>query len=161
MVVGLEVHVQLRTRSKAFCGCSTDFGAPPNTNTCPVCLALPGALPVLNERAAELATRAALGLGCKINPVSVFARKNYFYPDLPKGYQISQFDQPLATGGSVVIGKTADGKDLQIGITRLHIEKAAGKWIHIPYPGATAIVLNRPGLPLMEIAREDRTVPRL
>ncbi len=154
MVVGLEVHVQLRTRSKAFCGCSTDFGAPPNTNTCPVCLALPGALPVLNERAAELATRAALGLGCKINPVSVFARKNYFYPDLPKGYQISQFDQPLATGGSVVIGKTADGKDLQIGITRLHMEEDAGKSIHDRYPGATAIDLNRSGVPLIEIVSE-------
>src|SRR5436190_9666049 len=154
MVVGLEVHVQLKTRSKAFCGCSADFGAPPNVNTCPVCLALPGALPVLNERAAELATRAALGLGCKINPVSVFARKNYFYPDLPKGYQISQFDQPLATGGAVVIGKTADGKDLQIGITRLHMEEDAGKSIHDRYPGATAIDLNRSGVPLIEIVSE-------
>ena len=105
MVVGLEVHVQLKTRTKAFCGCSTDFGAPPNVNTCPVCLALPGALPVLNEHAVQLAVRAALGLGCQIDPISVFARKNYFYPDLPKGYQISQFDQPLAVGGSVVIGQ--------------------------------------------------------
>ena len=121
MVVGLEVHVQLKTRSKAFCGCSTDFGAPPNVNTCPTCLALPGALPVLNERAVELATRAALGLGCTVNPTSVFARKNYFYPDLPKGYQISQFDQPLASGGSVVIGKSEKGTDIQIGITRLHM----------------------------------------
>jgi aspartyl-tRNA(Asn)/glutamyl-tRNA(Gln) amidotransferase subunit B len=154
MVVGLEVHVQLKTRTKAFCGCSTDFGAPPNTNTCPVCLALPGALPVLNERAVELATRAALGLGCKINPVSVFARKNYFYPDLPKGYQISQFDQPLASGGSVVIGKTEDGKPVQIGITRLHMEEDAGKSIHDRYPGATAIDLNRAGVPLVEIVSE-------
>ncbi|MFL5486502.1 MAG: Asp-tRNA(Asn)/Glu-tRNA(Gln) amidotransferase subunit GatB [Gemmatimonadaceae bacterium] len=154
MVVGLEVHVQLKTRTKAFCGCSTDFGAAPNTNTCPVCLALPGALPVLNKRAVELATRAAIGLGCKVNPTSVFARKNYFYPDLPKGYQISQFDQPLATGGRVVIGKTLDGNDLQIGITRLHMEEDAGKSIHDRYPAATAIDLNRAGVPLIEIVSE-------
>jgi len=154
MVVGLEVHVQLKTRTKAFCGCSTDFGAPPNVNTCPVCLALPGALPVLNERAVELATRAALGLGCKVNPVSIFARKNYFYPDLPKGYQISQFDQPLATGGSVAIGKNDAGADVQIGITRLHMEEDAGKSIHDRYPGATAIDLNRAGVPLIEIVSE-------
>ena len=154
MVVGLEVHVQLKTRTKAFCGCSTDFGAPPNVNTCPVCLALPGALPVLNERAVELAARAAHGLGCKIDPVSVFARKNYFYPDLPKGYQISQFDQPLATGGSVVIGKDEKGADIHIGITRLHMEEDAGKSIHDRYPGATAIDLNRSGVPLIEIVSE-------
>jgi aspartyl-tRNA(Asn)/glutamyl-tRNA(Gln) amidotransferase subunit B len=154
MVVGLEVHVQLKTRTKAFCGCSTDFGGPPNANTCPVCLALPGALPVLNERAVELATRAALGLGCKVNPESVFARKNYFYPDLPKGYQISQFDQPLATGGTVAIGKDEKGADVQIGITRLHMEEDAGKSIHDRYPGATAIDLNRSGVPLVEIVSE-------
>ena len=154
MVVGLEVHVQLKTRTKAFCGCSADFGAVPNVNTCPVCLALPGALPVLNERAVELATRAALGLGCKINPLSVFARKNYFYPDLPKGYQISQFDQPLATGGSVVIGKSEKGEELRVGITRLHMEEDAGKSIHDRYPGATAIDLNRAGVPLVEIVSE-------
>jgi aspartyl-tRNA(Asn)/glutamyl-tRNA(Gln) amidotransferase subunit B len=154
MVVGLEVHVQLKTRTKAFCGCSTDFGGAPNVNTCPVCLALPGALPVLNERAVELATRAALGLGCKVNPESVFARKNYFYPDLPKGYQISQFDQPLATGGTVAIGKDEKGADVQIGITRLHMEEDAGKSIHDRYPGATAIDLNRSGVPLVEIVSE-------
>jgi len=154
MVVGLEVHVQLKTRTKAFCGCSADFGAPPNVNTCPVCLALPGALPVLNEHAVELAVRAALGLGCKIDPVSVFARKNYFYPDLPKGYQISQFDQPLATGGSVVIGKTEKGSDIRIGVTRLHMEEDAGKSIHDRYPGATAIDLNRAGVPLIEVVSE-------
>src|ERR1700736_146989 len=154
MVVGLEVHVQLKTRTKAFCGCSTDFGAPPNVNTCPVCLALPGALPVLNEKAGEVATRAALGLGCRVNPVSIFARKNYFYPDLPKGYQISQFDQPLATGGSVAIGKHERGGDVQIGITRLHMEEDAGKSIHDRYPGATAIDLNRAGVPLIEIVSE-------
>jgi aspartyl-tRNA(Asn)/glutamyl-tRNA(Gln) amidotransferase subunit B len=154
MVVGLEVHVQLKTRTKAFCACSTDFGAPPNVNTCPTCLALPGALPVLNQRAVELATRAALGLGCKVNPVSVFARKNYFYPDLPKGYQISQFDQPLATGGTVAIAKSEAGADVLIGITRLHMEEDAGKSIHDRFPGATAIDLNRAGVPLIEIVSE-------
>jgi aspartyl-tRNA(Asn)/glutamyl-tRNA(Gln) amidotransferase subunit B len=154
MVVGLEVHVQLKTRTKAFCGCSADFGAAPNTNVCPVCLALPGALPVLNEHAVELAVRAALGLGCTVNPISVFARKNYFYPDLPKGYQISQFDQPLATGGSVVIGKTEQETDIRIGITRLHMEEDAGKSIHDRYPGQTAIDLNRAGVPLIEIVSE-------
>ena len=154
MVVGLEVHVQLKTRTKAFCGCSTDFGAPPNQNTCPVCLALPGALPVLNEHAVELAVRAALGLGCRIDPISVFARKNYFYPDLPKGYQISQFDQPIAIGGSVVIGQSDKGSDLRIGITRLHMEEDAGKSIHDRYPGETAIDLNRAGVPLIEIVSE-------
>jgi aspartyl-tRNA(Asn)/glutamyl-tRNA(Gln) amidotransferase subunit B len=154
MVVGLEVHVQLKTRTKAFCGCSADFGAPPNVNTCPVCLALPGALPVLNGHAVELATRAALGLGCKIDPVSIFARKNYFYPDLPKGYQISQFDQPLATGGSVVIGKDGEGNDIRVRITRLHMEEDAGKSIHDRYQGVTAIDLNRSGVPLIEIVSE-------
>jgi aspartyl-tRNA(Asn)/glutamyl-tRNA(Gln) amidotransferase subunit B len=154
MVVGLEVHVQLKTRTKAFCGCSADFGAAPNVNTCPVCLALPGALPVLNGHAVELATRAALGLGCRINPVSIFARKNYFYPDLPKGYQISQFDQPLATGGSLVIGKDGNGKDVRVGITRLHMEEDAGKSIHDRYAGLTAIDLNRSGVPLIEIVSE-------
>jgi aspartyl-tRNA(Asn)/glutamyl-tRNA(Gln) amidotransferase subunit B len=154
MVVGLEVHVQLKTRTKAFCGCSADFGGPPNVNTCPVCLALPGALPVLNEHAVELAVRAALGLGCRIDAISVFARKNYFYPDLPKGYQISQFDQPLAVGGSVVIGQSDRGTDLRIGITRLHMEEDAGKSVHDRYPGETAIDLNRAGVPLIEIVSE-------
>jgi aspartyl-tRNA(Asn)/glutamyl-tRNA(Gln) amidotransferase subunit B len=154
MVVGLEVHVQLKTRTKAFCGCSADFGAPPNTNVCPVCLALPGALPVLNEHAVELAVRAAVGLGCRIDPVSIFARKNYFYPDLPKGYQISQFDQPLAVGGSVVVERSEKGTDLRIGITRLHMEEDAGKSIHDRYPGETAIDLNRAGVPLIEIVSE-------
>jgi aspartyl-tRNA(Asn)/glutamyl-tRNA(Gln) amidotransferase subunit B len=154
MVVGLEVHVQLKTRTKAFCACSADFGARPNVNTCPVCLALPGALPVLNGHAVELATRAALGLGCTVNPVSIFARKNYFYPDLPKGYQISQFDQPLATGGCIVIGKSENGNDIRIGITRVHMEEDAGKSIHDRYPGATAIDLNRAGVPLIEIVSE-------
>ena len=152
MVVGLEVHVQLKTRSKAFCGCSTDFGAAPNSNTCPICLALPGALPVLNEKAVELASRAALALGCTLHPVSIFARKNYFYPDLPKGYQITQFDQPLATGGKVEI-ETADGRKT-IGVTRVHMEEDAGKSLHDRFTGATAIDLNRAGVPLIEIVSE-------
>jgi aspartyl-tRNA(Asn)/glutamyl-tRNA(Gln) amidotransferase subunit B len=153
MVVGLEVHVQLKTRSKAFCGCSTDFGAAPNVNTCPVCLALPGSLPVLNEQAVELATRAAIALGCTVNRRSIFARKNYFYPDLPKGYQISQYDEPLATGGSLSIS-AAGGITRKIGITRLHLEEDAGKSIHDRYAGATAIDLNRSGVPLIEIVSE-------
>ncbi len=152
MVVGLEVHVQLKTRSKAFCGCSTDFGSAPNINTCPICLALPGALPVLNEKAVELAARAAIALGCKLHPVSIFARKNYFYPDLPKGYQISQFDQPLATGGSVDIVTAAGAK--KVGVTRVHMEEDAGKSLHDKYPAVTAIDLNRAGVPLIEIVSE-------
>ena len=154
MVVGLEVHVQLRTRTKAFCNCSTSFGDPPNVNTCPVCLALPGALPVLNARAVELAVRAALALGCTINPTSIFARKNYFYPDLPKGYQISQYDRPLASGGRLAIGGGEDGRELAVGITRVHMEEDAGKSLHDRYPGATAIDLNRAGVPLIEIVSE-------
>ena len=154
MVVGLEVHVQLKTRTKAFCACSTEYGAAPNTNTCPVCLGLPGALPVLNERAVSLATRAALALGCTIAETSIFARKNYFYPDLPKGYQISQFDRPLAENGSLAIGVRADGSDLSVGITRVHMEEDAGKSIHDRYPGFTAIDLNRAGVPLIEIVSE-------
>ncbi|MGE5749399.1 MAG: Asp-tRNA(Asn)/Glu-tRNA(Gln) amidotransferase subunit GatB [Gemmatimonas sp.] len=152
MVVGLEVHVQLKTKSKAFCGCSTDFGAAPNSNTCPVCLALPGALPVLNEKAVELASRAALALGCTLHPTSIFARKNYFYPDLPKGYQISQFDQPLATNGHLSIQVGDEQKS--IGITRVHMEEDAGKSLHDRYPGETAIDLNRAGVPLIEIVSE-------
>ncbi|MDE3171741.1 MAG: Asp-tRNA(Asn)/Glu-tRNA(Gln) amidotransferase subunit GatB [Gemmatimonadota bacterium] len=148
MVVGLEVHVQLKTATKAFCGCSTAFGDPPNTNVCPVCLALPGALPVLNGHAVELAARAALALECTVHPVSVFARKNYFYPDLPKGYQISQFDRPLATHGRLAAGHRV------VGITRVHMEEDAGKSVHDRYPGVTAIDLNRSGVPLIEIVSE-------
>ena len=154
MVVGLEVHVQLKTRTKAFCACSASYGALPNVNTCPVCLALPGALPVLNERAVELATRAALALHCTVHPVSVFARKNYFYPDLPKGYQISQFDRPLATEGFVDIGQRADGSPRRVGVTRVHMEEDAGKSVHDRFAGATAIDLNRAGVPLIEIVSE-------
>ena len=149
MVVGLEVHVQLKTRTKAFCRCSTSFGDPPNTNSCPVCLALPGALPVLNARAVKLATRAALALGLEVHERSVFARKNYFYPDLPKGYQISQFDKPLAERGTLAIG---GGRS--IGITRIHMEEDAGKSVHDRFPGFTAIDLNRAGVPLIEIVSE-------
>ncbi len=154
MVVGLEVHVQLKTASKAFCGCSTNFGAPPNQNTCPVCLALPGALPVLNARAVELALRVALGFGFTVNPRSIFARKNYFYPDLPKGYQISQHDKPIAEHGSLDIGLTVDGAPRIIGITRAHMEEDAGKSIHDRYESATAVDLNRSGVPLVEIVSE-------
>src|SRR5687767_10666805 len=149
-VIGLETHVQLRTRSKMFCGCSTAFGAPPNTQVCPVCLGLPGALPVPNGAAIGLAVRGALALGCTVHPRSVFARKNYFYPDLPKGYQISQFDQPLATNGLLSFLSSERGV-VTAGIIRLHIEEDAGKSIHDRFPKATAVDLNRSGVPLIEI----------
>ena len=154
MVVGLEVHLQLDTATKAFCNCSTAFGDAPNANTCPVCLALPGALPVLNRRAVELSARAALALGCTVHTTSVFARKNYFYPDLPKGYQISQFDQPLATCGIVQIGETDAGAPITVGVTRVHMEEDAGKSLHDRFPRETAIDLNRAGVPLVEIVSE-------
>jgi aspartyl-tRNA(Asn)/glutamyl-tRNA(Gln) amidotransferase subunit B len=154
MVVGLEVHVQLKTRSKAFCGCSADFGAPPNVNTCPVCLALPGALPVINAEAVRLAVRAAIALECTINLKSVFARKNYFYPDLPKGYQISQYDQPLAVHGTLHARIPGEAATHDIAITRLHMEEDAGKSVHDRYPRKTAIDLNRAGVPLIEIVSE-------
>jgi aspartyl-tRNA(Asn)/glutamyl-tRNA(Gln) amidotransferase subunit B len=152
-VIGLEVHVQLRTRTKMFCADRTTFGDPPNTNVCPVCLGLPGALPVPNGEAIRLGTRAALALGCTVHQTSVFARKNYFYPDLPKGYQISQFDRPLATGGSVHFDSTERGR-LRVGITRLHLEEDAGKLLHDRFPGKTAVDLNRAGIPLAEIVSE-------
>jgi aspartyl-tRNA(Asn)/glutamyl-tRNA(Gln) amidotransferase subunit B len=154
-VIGLEVHVQLLTASKIFCSCSTRFGAPPNTNVCPVCLGLPGALPVLNKKAVEFATLAAMALNCRINETSVFARKNYFYPDLPKGYQISQYDKPLAEQGFIGIKTEAEKK--KIGITRVHLEEDAGKSLHEGFPDAaekTAIDLNRSGVPLIEIVSE-------
>ena len=149
-VIGLETHVQLRTRSKMFCGCSTAFGAPPNTQVCPVCLGLPGALPAANGAAIGLAVRGALALGCTVHPKSVFARKNYFYPDLPKGYQISQFDQPLATNGTLSFLSSERGV-VNAGVVRLHIEEDAGKSIHDRFPKATAVDLNRSGVPLIEI----------
>jgi aspartyl-tRNA(Asn)/glutamyl-tRNA(Gln) amidotransferase subunit B len=149
-VIGLEVHVQLATRSKLFCRCSTAFGDAPNTNICPVCLGLPGALPVANEAAIRLATRAAVALGCTVHETSRFARKNYFYPDLPKGYQISQFDRPLATRGRVACESPERGA-IEIPIERLHVEEDAGKSVHDRIPGKTAIDLNRAGVPLAEI----------
>jgi aspartyl-tRNA(Asn)/glutamyl-tRNA(Gln) amidotransferase subunit B len=164
-VIGLEVHAQLLTRSKLFCSCSTQFGAPPNSNTCPVCLALPGALPVLNREAVAMALKAAMALGCRVNEVSIFARKNYFYPDLPKGYQISQYDRPLAEQGRVVVlsgeraetGKIVDRREKAFGITRLHMEDDAGKSIHEGVPDTDSksfVNLNRSGVPLVEIVSE-------
>src|SRR3981189_1778202 len=155
-VIGLEVHVQLATRTKIFCGCPTSFGAPPNTNVCPVCLGLPGALPVLSRHAVELAIEAALALNCKVNPRSIFARKNYFYPDLPKGYQISQYDLPLAEHGWLEVPAAAGGSK-RIGITRLHMEEDAGKSWHEGFPDSasrTYVDLNRCGTPLVEIVSE-------
>lgn len=152
-VIGLEVHVQLRTRTKMFCGNRTTFGDPPNTNVCPVCLGLPGALPVPNAEAIRLAVRGAIALGCTVHETSVFARKNYFYPDLPKGYQISQFDRPLATGGTVTFESPDRGR-MEVGITRLHVEEDAGKLLHDRIPGKTAVDLNRAGTPLAEIVSE-------
>ncbi len=154
-VIGLEVHVQLLTATKIFCSCSTHFGAPANTNVCPVCLGLPGALPVLNRKAVEFAVLAAIALNCRIHETSIFARKNYFYPDLPKGYQISQYDKPLAEFGWITIPAGAGGK--KIGITRLHLEEDAGKSLHEGFAAATettAIDLNRSGVPLIEIVSE-------
>src|SRR5262249_55153400 len=151
-VIGLEVHVQLLTASKIFCSCSTRFGAPANTNVCPVCLGLPGALPVLNRGAVEFAVLAAITLNCRINEVSIFARKNYFHPDLPKGYQVSQCDKPLAEHGFIEVNSA--GKSKKIGITRLHLEEDAGKSLHEGFPNAgasTGIDLNRSGVPLIEI----------
>ncbi len=152
-VVGLEVHVQLLTSSKLFCGCSSRFGDPPNTHVCPVCLGLPGALPVPNEQAVRLAARAALALGCTVHPRSSFARKHYFYPDLPKGYQITQFEEPLATGGALQCASPERGP-IAVRIERLHLEEDAGKSFHDRVPGMTAVDLNRAGVPLIEIVSE-------
>ncbi len=154
-VIGLEVHIQLLTVTKIFCSCSARFGAPPNASVCPVCLGLPGALPVLNRKAVEFAVLAAMALNCRVNQTSIFARKNYFYPDLPKGYQISQYDKPLAEFGAIDI--TTDGGSKKIGITRLHLEEDAGKSLHEGFPDSaekTAIDLNRSGVPLIEIVSE-------
>ncbi len=154
-VIGLEVHVQLATKTKIFCGCPTSFGAPPNTNVCPVCLGLPGALPVLNRKAVEMAVKAALALNCTVRPVSRLARKNYFYPDLPKGYQISQYDEPLAEHGWVEI--LVNGAKKRVGVTRVHIEDDAGKSLHEGFPDSdryTYVDLNRCGTPLIEIVSE-------
>lgn len=154
-VIGLEVHVQLASRTKIFCGCATSFAAPPNTNVCPVCLGLPGALPTLNKTAVELGIRAALALNCQVRSFSRFARKNYFYPDLPKGYQISQYDQPLAEHGfvDIIVGETPK----RIGVTRVHMEDDAGKSIHDGFKDSdrySYVDLNRSGTPLIEIVSE-------
>jgi aspartyl-tRNA(Asn)/glutamyl-tRNA(Gln) amidotransferase subunit B len=164
-VIGLEIHAQLSTESKIFCGCSTRFGDEPNANTCPVCLGLPGSLPVLNWRAVELGARAALALGLKVNEVSIFARKNYFYPDLPKGYQISQYDRPFSAEGMLEImtaerdegGHARDWRPLTVRVTRLHLEEDAGKNVHEGLPETdrySYIDLNRAGTPLAEIVTE-------
>ena len=151
-VIGLEIHVQLRTEQKLFCADSTRFGDAPNTNVCPVCLGLPGALPTINREAVGLAVRTALAFGCTVHQTSIFARKNYFYPDLPKGYQISQFERPLATGGVFEV-ETEEGPH-PVRIRRIHMEEDAGKSIHDRYPGATAVDLNRTGTPLIEMVSE-------
>jgi aspartyl-tRNA(Asn)/glutamyl-tRNA(Gln) amidotransferase subunit B len=149
-VIGLEVHAQLLTQSKLFCSCSTNFGAPPNTNVCPVCLGLPGSLPVLNQRAVEMAVSAAIALDCTISETSIFARKNYFYPDLPKGYQISQFEEPFSKHGHLEIELESGRK--RVGITRVHMEEDAGKNVHAI--GDSLVDLNRAGVPLVEIVGE-------
>ncbi|MFF2483254.1 Asp-tRNA(Asn)/Glu-tRNA(Gln) amidotransferase subunit GatB [Paenibacillus sp. NPDC058071] len=151
-VVGLEVHVELHTNSKIFCGCSTAFGAPANTHTCPVCLGHPGVLPVLNKQAVEYAMKAAMALNCEIADISKFDRKNYFYPDSPKAYQISQFDQPIGENGWIDI--EVDGKTKRIGITRLHLEEDAGKLTHVDGGYASLVDFNRVGTPLVEIVSE-------
>ena len=154
-VIGLEVHVQLATATKIFCSCPAGFGAPPNTNVCPVCLGMPGALPVLSRHAVELAIKGGLALNCRIRPESRFARKNYFYPDLPKGYQISMFDEPLAEHGYVDI--VVDGVTKRIGVTRVHMEDDAGKSVHEGFRDSdrySYVDLNRSGTPLIEIVSE-------
>src|SRR5436190_4441390 len=156
-VIGLEIHAHLLTASKIFCGCSTAFGASPNTHVCPVCLGFPGALPVLNHAAVDCAIRASLALGCDINETSIFARKNYFYPDLPKGYQISQYERPLATGGVIAAGSDYWTPDYDIRITRIHMEEDAGKLLHDGFPDSgrrSYVDLNRAGTPLVEIVTE-------
>ena len=155
IIIGLEVHVQLKTQSKIFCSCPTEFGRPANENTCPICLGMPGVLPVLNKKAIQLAMRACLSTNCRIAPVNRFARKNYFYPDLPKGYQISQFELPLGLGGHVNI--RINGAKKKIGLTRIHMEEDAGKLIHgenLGSPGKSYVDFNRTGVPLVEIVSE-------
>jgi aspartyl-tRNA(Asn)/glutamyl-tRNA(Gln) amidotransferase subunit B len=151
VVIGLEVHAQLLTKTKLFCGCSTNFGQPPNTNVCPVCLGLPGSLPVINGAAVEMAVKTALALGCTVHESSIFARKNYFYPDLPKGYQISQFEEPFSTQGHLDI--EVEGQTKRVGITRAHMEEDAGKNVH-GMGGDSIVDLNRAGVPLCEIVGE-------
>ena len=151
-VIGLEIHAQLKTTSKIFCGCSTEFGAAPNTHTCPVCLGMPGVLPVLNRKVVDFAIRMGLACQCEIASESRFARKNYFYPDLPKGYQISQYDKPIAEHGYIDIDTERGSK--RVGITRIHMEEDAGKLLHDPAAAASRVDLNRTGIPLLEIVSE-------
>jgi len=154
-VIGLEVHVQIKTKTKIFCSCSTEFGTRPNENTCPICLGMPGVLPVLNKRFLESSMRACLATHCTIEPMNRFARKNYFYPDLPKGYQISQFELPLGTNGYININ--VDGTKKRIGLTRIHMEEDAGKLIHgenLGSPGKSYVDFNRTGVPLCEVVSE-------
>jgi len=151
-VIGLEIHAQLLTKSKAFCSCSTRFGAEPNMNTCPICLGMPGVLPVLNRKALEFTVRMALACNCRINEISRFARKNYYYPDLPKNYQISQYELPVAEHGWVEI--ETDGNMRRIGLTRIHMEEDAGKLIHDEHKPLSYVDLNRTGVPLIEIVSE-------
>ncbi len=151
-VIGLEVHAQLKTKTKIFCGCTTAFGAPPNSNTCPICLGMPGVLPVLNRTVVEYAMKMALATNCRVNPENQFARKNYFYPDLPKGYQVSQFDLPIAEHGYVDV--EVGGKTRRIGLTRIHMEEDAGKLIHDERGGNSYVDLNRAAVPLIEIVSE-------
>src|SRR5512139_180500 len=153
LVVGLEVHAQLLTRSKIFCGCSTAFGGAPNSHVCPVCLGMPGVLPALNRQVVEFALRTGLALGCAIQEKSVFARKNYFYPDLPKGYQVSQYELPICLGGGVDF--TLDGEERRVRLTRIHMEEDAGKNLHgVAADGSSGVDLNRAGVPLLEIVSE-------
>ena len=152
-IIGLEVHAQLRTRSKIFCGCSTSFGASPNAHTCPVCLGMPGVLPVLNRKVVEYAIKMGLATNCTINQTNIFARKNYFYPDLPKGYQISQYELPICIGGYLDI-ETEERGPSRIGITRIHMEEDAGKLIHDPDRPVSMVDFNRTGVPLIEIVSE-------
>ena len=152
-VIGLEVHAQLKTRTKTFCRCSTQFGDEPNSNVCPVCLGLPGTLPVLNHDAVSMAVKTALAFGCTVNRQSIFARKNYFYPDLPKGYQISQYEQPFSSGGAVE-ARLEDGTAKKISLIRIHLEEDAGKSLHTATESGTAVDLNRCGTPLIEIVSE-------
>ena len=151
-VIGLEVHAQMLTNTKIFCGCSTKFGSEPNTQTCPICIGMPGVLPVLNKKVLEFAIRTGLATNCKISNYSRFARKNYFYPDLPKGYQISQYELPICEHGSIEI--VVDGEVRKIGITRIHMEEDAGKNIHEGTGNYSFVDLNRTGVPLMEIVSE-------
>lgn len=151
-VIGLEVHAQLKTKTKIWCGCPTDFGEDANRNTCPVCTGMPGVLPVLNRTAVEYAIKMGLALGCRINPISIFARKNYFYPDLPMGYQISQYELPLAEHGRVAI-RCGESRKL-VGVTRIHLENDAGKSMHSTGENASYVDLNRAGVPLIEIVSE-------